>query len=167
MTEGTVRVSYLELARPPAPIGTHPGTERIGRERLEQSEYLDLYRLVGGPLHWDQRLKMAHCELKRLLESERSRIYIVRDARGQALGLCEFEGLPPEIELKNFGLVPSVQGKGLGTWLLRTALHAQWNSNASRVWLHTDSWDHPAAIHLYQSAGFRICRVQDEPPANL
>lgn len=32
------------------------------------------------------------------------------------------------------------------------------------IWLHTDSWDHPAAIKLYQSAGFQIYLTRDEPP---
>jgi ribosomal protein S18 acetylase RimI-like enzyme len=160
-------VSYLELTRRPAPIGTHPGTERIARERLDVSEYLDLYGLVGGPLRWDQRRKMPRAQLKRLLESARSRLYILRDGHGQALGLCEFERSLPEIELKNFGLVPWAQGRGLGSWLLRTALQHEWQLRPRRIWLHTDSWDHPAALRLYERAGFRLYAVREEPAADL
>lgn len=167
MTDITVRVSYLELTRMPAPIRAHVGKESISRERLDVGEYLELYRLVGGPLGWDQRLKMPRSELQRLLESERSQIYILRDEHAQALGLCEFERCRPEIELKNFGLVAPAHGKGLGSWLLRTALHHEWKAGPARIWLHTDNWDHPAAPHLYESAGFRIYGVQDEPPADL
>lgn len=130
-------------------------------------DYLDLYGRVGEPVHWDQRLKMPRRELIRLLDSKRSRIYVLRDGHGQALGLCEFERRLPDIELKNFGLVPSAQGKGLGSWLLRTALHHEWNLRPGRIWLHTDNWDHPAAMHLYESAGFRIYRVREEPPGDL
>jgi GNAT superfamily N-acetyltransferase len=167
MNETTVRVSYLELIQSPLPIRTHLGDERVSQERLCVDEYLDLYRRVGEPLRWDQRLKMSRSELIRLLESEHSQIYVLRDGRGGALGLCEFERCLPEIELKNFGLVTRAQGKGLGSWLLRTALHHEWRLQPSRIWLHTDSWDHPAAVHLYQDTGFRIYMAREEPPGDL
>lgn len=163
----TVRVSYLELTRSPAPIRAHIGNESIARARLDISEYLDLYRRVGGPLRWDQRLKMPRSELKHLLQSERSQVYILRDEQGQPLGLCEFERCLPEIELKNFGLVALAQGKGLGSWLLRTALHHEWKASPARIWLHTDDWDHPSALHLYESAGFRVYAVREEPAGEL
>jgi len=167
MNTGTVRVSYLELTRAPKPIRTRFGDERISREKLPLSKYLELYRRVGEPLRWDQRLQMPRSELIRLLGSERSDIYILRDGHGEALGLCEFERCSPDIELKNFGLVPTAQGKGLGSWLLRTALHYEWGLRPTRIWLHTDNWDHPAAIRLYEDAGFRIYMVREEPPGDL
>lgn len=158
MNETTVRVSYLELIQSPGPIRTHLGDERVSQERLCVDEYLGLYRRVGKPLRWDQRLKMTRSELIRLLESDRSQIYVLRDCRGEALGFCEFERSLPEIELKNFGLVATAQGKGLGS---------EWTVQPSRIWLHTDTWDHPAAVRLYQDAGFRIYMVREEPPGNL
>jgi ribosomal protein S18 acetylase RimI-like enzyme len=167
MTDAIVRVSYLELTQTPAPIGQHVGTETIARENLHVDEYLDLYRRIGEPVRWDQRLRIPRSELTQLLESDRSRIYVLRDSRRDALGFCEFERDLPEIELKNFGLIPPAQGKGLGSWLLRTALHAEWRARPSRIRLHTDNWDHPAAVRLYQDAGFRIYRVREEPPGDL
>lgn len=167
MDSPIVRVSYLQLTRAPAPIPGHPGEERISREKLPVGEYLELYRRVGEPLCWDQRLGMPRDELTQLLESRRSRIYVLRDAQGQALGLCEFERGSVDIELKNYGLVPAAQGKGLGTWLLRTALHQEWQLRPGRIWLHTDDWDHPAALRVYESAGFQTYMVREEPPGNL
>jgi len=167
MSDTTLRVSYLELTGPPAPLRDHLFTERIAAEKLSIDEYLTLYRRVGEPLRWDQRLKMPRIELARLLESTRSQIYVLRDAVSRAIGFCEFERDLPEIELKNFGLVPSVQGKGLGSFLLRTALAAEWQLCPRRIWLHTDNWDHAAAIHLYESAGFRTYLTRDEPPGDL
>lgn len=167
MNEITVRVSYFELTQGPAPIRKHLGEERVSQEKLLINEYLDLYRRVGEPLRWDQRLRMPRAELTRLLESDRSQIYVLRDGRAEALGFCEFERCSPDVELKNFGLVATAQGKGLGSWLLRTALHHEWRAQPSRIWLHTDNWDHPAAVHLYQNAGFRIYMVREEPPGDL
>lgn len=167
MSDTTVRVSYLELTESPAPIRAHLGKERVSREKLPVGEYLQLYGRIGRPLRWDQRLEMPRSELVSLFESERSQIYVLRDEFGEALGLCEFERCLPDIELKNFGLVSTAQGKGLGSWLLRTALHHEWRAQPGRIWLHTDNWDHPAAIRLYQDAGFRIYGVRDEPPGEL
>jgi GNAT superfamily N-acetyltransferase len=157
----TLRVNYLELTQAPAAIPPHPGPERINLETLGLEAYLDLYRRVGEPLRWDQRLNMPRAQLATLLQSER--VYVLRGAAGQACGLCEFDrNHLPEIELKNFGLVPQAQGRGLGTWLLLTALHAEWRSGTKRIWLHTDEWDHPAALTVYERAGFRVYLTRTE-----
>jgi GNAT superfamily N-acetyltransferase len=164
----TVRVSYLELTRPPAPpLTTRLYEERVATERLSVAEYLNLYTRVGEPVRWDQRLNMPRDELASLLASERSRVYVLRDALTEPIGLCEFERNLPEIELKNFGLVPSAKGKGLGSFLLRTALHEEWQLHPRRIWLHTDNWDHPAAVRLYESVGFQTYLTRDEPPGDL
>ena len=88
---------------PATPIPPRVGTERVTAERLELDEYLDLYQRAGAPLRWDQRLKMPREELRSLLASERLAIYVLREASGHALGLCEFDRTAfPEIELENF-----------------------------------------------------------------
>lgn len=163
----TITVNYLELTRPPTPPEERPCAEPIAAEKLLINEYLSLYRLVGESVRWDQRLHMPRAELAALLESERSQVYVLRDERAQPIGFCEFERALPEIELKNFGLAPSVQRKGLGSFLLRTALRQEWQLLPRRIWLHTDNWDHPAALKLYQSAGFQIYLTRDEPPGDL
>ncbi len=107
---------------------------------------------------------MPATELDALLASEQLHIYVLRGIDGHALGFCEFDRSAfPEIELKNFGLVPEAQGRGLGPWLLATALQGEWRSNPQRIWLHTDASDHPAALHVYERAGFRIFEVREEP----
>ena len=163
-----LRVTYLELLKPPLPPPLHAGGERIALERLSVSIYLELYRRVGEPLRWDQRLLMPREELAALLGGESLHIYVLRDEGGQALGFCEFyRGALPEIELKNFGLVPEAQGRGLGPWLLSVALHGEWRSDPTRIWLHTDTWDHPAAVRVYERAGFHIYAVREEAPGPL
>jgi GNAT superfamily N-acetyltransferase len=158
-----LRVTYLEQSEPAQPPALYWGSERVSLERMAREDYLALYRRVGAPLRWDQRLLMPEAELETLLDGESLRIYVLRDAGGDALGFCEFDrGAFPQIELKNFGLVPEAQGRGLGPWLLATALQSEWRWNPDRIWLHTDSWDHPAALGVYQKAGFRIFDVRDE-----
>jgi len=164
----TVQVTYMELHESPAPPIERCGVERIARERLSLSDYLMLYRNVGEPLRWDQRLQMPEAELRALLDGDLLSIYVLRNLQGHALGFCEFDlSALPEIELKNFGLISAAQGSGLGPWLLTVALHAVWRSNPKRIWLHTDSWDHPAAIRVYKRAGFRVYEVRREAPGML
>jgi GNAT superfamily N-acetyltransferase len=163
-----LRVTYLEQSEPALPPALYWGSERIALERLGCSEYLALYRRVGAPLRWDQRLRMPAAELDALLAGESLHIYVLRDVSGEALGFCEFDRAAfPQIELKNFGLVPQAQGRGLGPWLLATALQGEWRSNPDRIWLHTDEWDHPAVRSVYQRAGFRVFDERIEPADQL
>ncbi len=111
---------------------------------------------------------MPEAELASLLGSESLHVYALRNTAAEALGFCEFDRSTfPEIELKNFGLIAEAQGRALGPWLLSTALREEWMSGPTRIWLHTDTWDHPAAISVYQRAGFRVYATRDEDPGSL
>jgi ribosomal protein S18 acetylase RimI-like enzyme len=163
-----LRVSYMRLTEAPPIVRPHTGAESIALEQTTLAAYLALYKRVGGPLRWDQRLLMPAAELESLLASDRIHVYVLRDAEHAAQGFCEFDhGAFPEIELKNFGLVPEAQGRGLGRYLLATALNEEWKFNPAQIWLHTDTWDHPAAIHVYERFGFRVYSVVDEPAGSL
>jgi len=163
-----LRVTYLEQREPAPRPALYWGSERVALERMTRGTYLALYRRVGEPLRWDQRSSMPGPELEALLDGESLHIYVLWDLEGAALGFCEFDRSDfPQIELKNFGLVPEAQGRGLGPWLLATALQGEWRSNPHRIWLHTDTWDHPAAVRIYERAGFRVFDVRDEPAAPL
>jgi GNAT superfamily N-acetyltransferase len=162
-----VTVTYLEMRSPPGSLAPWEGSEVVTEERLPLEEYVALYRKVGSALRWDQRLNMPARELNDLLQSS-LRIYVARDAAHRGLGFCEFDRSGfPEIELENFGLVPGAQGRGLGFRLLELALQSEWSCAPSRIWLHTDTWDHPAAIPVYQRAGFRIYAVREESAGPL
>jgi ribosomal protein S18 acetylase RimI-like enzyme len=43
----------------------------------------------------------------------------------------------------------------------------EWKTSPARIWLHTDNWDHPAAVRVYERAGFRVYAIRDEPAASL
>jgi GNAT superfamily N-acetyltransferase len=175
-----LRVVYLELRKAPPPARSWRGPENIRLEIMSAADYLDLYRRVGDPLRWDTRLKMPIGELESLLAGPSLHIYVLRegelspgaeqarDARARPPGFCEFDRTSfPEIELKHFGLVPEAQGRGLGSWLLSTALGREWGSGAARIWLHTDEWDHPAAVPVYRRAGFEVYATRREAAEDL
>ncbi|WP_434722943.1 GNAT family N-acetyltransferase [Mesorhizobium sp. RIZ17] len=150
-------VTYMEMLAPPqgAPLASPSPDAIVARERLDLSSYLDLYRAVGGPVQWDQRLRMLEPELGTLLASASTHIHVLRVA-GEPAGICEFNNVgEAAIELAHFGLVPAFQGKRLGPFLLDQALRAAWSHGPQRLWLHTDTYDHPAAQSVYGRAGFR------------
>lgn len=169
MESPLLRVTYMEALAPPATVPVHAGPERIAREVLDRATYLDLYRRVGEPVRWNQRTQMTKLEIEQLLASDACRIYVLRDRfAGTPIGFCEFDRSAfPQIELKNFGLVPEVQGRGLGAWLLATAVSGEWADRPQRIWLHTDEWDHPAAVRTYGRAGFVTYEVRQEPAGPL
>ena len=88
MPDTVLTVSYLELTQAPSPIPTRVGSEQVVAERLALEDYLALYRRVGAPLRWDQRLNMPGDELRSLLESARLGIYVLRNASGGGLGFA-------------------------------------------------------------------------------
>ncbi|MBZ9850259.1 GNAT family N-acetyltransferase [Mesorhizobium sp. CA14] len=160
-------VTYMEMLAPPqgAPLASPSSGAVVARERLDLSNYLDFYRAVGGPVQWDQRLSMAEADLETLLASASTHIHVLR-VDGEAAGFCEFNGIEQAaIELVHFGLIPAFQGKRLGPFLLDQALRAAWSHRPQRLWLHTDTYDHPAAQSVYERAGFRVYtqRVESFP----
>jgi len=168
MSSQRLRVTYLELREAPASRSTYSGAERIQLEALTCAAYLKLYRQVGEPLRWDRRLLVSQGALQAVLSGGDLRIYVVRDADGGQIGFCEFDRSAfPEIELTHFGLVVSAQGHGIGPWLLDVALRSEWESGATRIWLHTDTWDHPAALPVYLRAGFKVYDIREEPAEML
>ena len=127
----------------------------VARETLDMTDYLGLYRIVGGPVQWDQRLRLPAGDLARLLASPSTHIHVLR-VDGEAAGLCEFNGVGrPDVELTHFGLIPAFQGRKLGPFLLDHSLRGVWSHAPERLWLHTDTCDHPGAQAVYRRAGFR------------
>ncbi|RFZ89031.1 GNAT family N-acetyltransferase [Shinella sp. WSJ-2] len=158
-------VTYMELREPPAgrPALPVPAAHlTVQPERLSVEDYLLLYREIGTPLTWDSRLHMPQAALVAFLSASSTTTFVPREA-GRAIGLCEFDAADTEdTELTHFGLIPAAYGRRIGPWLLDTALRAVWREATRRIWLHTDTNDHPKAQATYRRAGFEIYKEQME-----
>ena len=64
-----------------------------------------------------------------------------------------------QVEVAMFGLLPHFIGRGVGGVLLTAALQRAWKEGTRRVWLHTESSDHPARVG--QLPGPWDARLQD------
>lgn len=80
--------------------------------------------------------------------------------RGTPAGFFELHRTAHDTEIAYFGLLPELTGRGLGKALLTYATQEAWRSAPARVWLHTCSLDHPAAIHNYRARGFTVYREE-------
>lgn len=126
---------------------------------ISATQYLDLYRQVGTAFRWAERHIV---EIESVVQDPEIDVLLLCCDETIA-GLCELDRHQfPEIEIKYFGLLPIFIGKGLGSFFLSEVIRTAWSYNPTRLWLHTDEWDHPNAINTYQRNGFHIYKQQAE-----
>ena len=68
------------------------------------------------------------------------------------------------IEIVYFGLLPEFTGRGLGAHMLTIAVDTAWSRDPERVWLHTNTMDHPAALTNYLRRGFTAFDSEEFTP---
>ena len=116
--------------------------------------YRFLYAEVGGPWLWYERRRWSDAEIARTVQDPAVEIWVLFIG-GQPAGYAELDRrISNEIELAYFGLMPDFIGRRLGPCLLRFAIRQAWAASPKRLWVHTCSLDHPAALGLYEREGF-------------
>jgi GNAT superfamily N-acetyltransferase len=113
-----------------------------------------LYDQVGGPWQWTDRLGWGTARWSAHLAQPGVGTW-VGYLDGEPVGYAEVARTGEEVEIASFGLVPGMEGRGLGGALLASVTQAVWDGGAERVWLHTCSLDSPAALPSYERRGFR------------
>jgi GNAT superfamily N-acetyltransferase len=113
-----------------------------------------LYDRVGAAYHWVDRTHWSWEQLQSVVCDPGVETWLLMRA-GQLAGYYELDARSgTDVEVAYFGLFPAFVGQGLGRGLLDHAIARAWNTRPNRVWLHTCSLDHPAALPLYRTAGF-------------
>ena len=116
--------------------------------------YRSLYDAVGHDYYWLSRRKLSDEALADIISDPRDELHVLRVA-GQAAGFAELDRRQPnEVELVQFGLLPAFIGQGLGKWFLQWTIDKAWSYQPRRMWLHTCTLDHAAALPNYLKAGF-------------
>ncbi|MFQ5773584.1 MAG: GNAT family acetyltransferase [Kiloniellaceae bacterium] len=163
---GTLRctITYLEMTarptRPPPalPHGVHAALLRARKPSAAFYRYL--YDHVGEAWLWYERRALDDEALGAIVGDERVEIYVLY-VDGVPAGYAELDRRePPDIELAYFGLMPEFIGKGLGAYLLGSAIDIAWSHDPKRLWVHTNTLDHPKALPLYQRFGFKPYRQE-------
>jgi ribosomal protein S18 acetylase RimI-like enzyme len=157
MAEKLVTTWYLDYQGPALELPQWPAEVMLMEAEIPSPELSQfLFCAVGTPWHWFSRLSWTYQDWLHYFASEQVRTWVLYQ-RGTPVGFVELRKTSDEsVELKFFGLMPSATGQGLGPALATAAaaLAQQWQ--ASRVWVHTCSEDHPAALATYQRAGFVV-----------
>lgn len=126
-----------------------------------------LFSAVGTPWGWFSRLSWTYQDWLDYLGTGQVRTWVLYK-QGTPAGFIELWQHPEDensVELKFFGIMPAFIGQGLGPnmALAAVALAQQWSPG--RIWLHTCSDDHPAALKTYQKAGFVVVGEEQEVAA--
>jgi ribosomal protein S18 acetylase RimI-like enzyme len=153
---------YLELPQAAAyrPARARPGFEvrRAEHPAPELSRFF--YGAVGGDWYWTDRLAWTREAWQAWLDRAEVETWLGH-LDGTPAGYFELEFQPErQVEIVYFGLLPGFAGRGLGGALLGGAIERALGAGATRVWCHTCSLDHPAALNNYRARGMRVYRQE-------
>ena len=152
-------VTYLEMTeRPRAPVPARPANVNTALVRAEEPPleyFLYLYTTVGGPHEWTDWLEKSEEEVTEFIHRPGVFLYTLM-VDGWPGGFFMLDGSEEGVcDLAYFGLVPQAIGRGLGRWLLATAVETGWEMpGTERMSVNTNTLDHPRALGMYQRIGF-------------
>ena len=162
-------VTFLEMRARPAETGDQPQLPltlmRLGPQDLDI--YRRLFREVGEDWLWVSMLEIGDDEVRGILADPSIETYSLRDG-DRDIGLVELDfRVAGECEIVYFGVVRDAIGKGTGRFLMNQAIAKAWAHPIDRFWLHTCTFDHPAAVGFYQRSGFKpfklMVEIHDDP----
>lgn len=164
-------VTFMERAGPPPARPDLPAELFLeAPSPASVPAYRDIYRRIGQDLLWMSRALMTDAQLAAWLNHPTTVIqFLLRD--GEPVGLVELDrSVPGATEIVSFGVIPQEIGTGASHLLMSTVLADVLAGETTRVWLHTCTLDHPAAVPFYVRHGFRAYKfaveVFDDPRLN-
>lgn len=163
MTKPPIPITITKLEMKAKPAGLRPQLRHEhdnGRVMLLKVKhppvhfYRYLYETVGKPHIWVERTRMSDEALAKIVQDEKVELYVLY-CEGAPAGYAELDfRKAPDAELAYFGIIQDFLGRGLGSFLLATAIDIAWSKPIERLWVHTNTLDHPRALPLYQKMGF-------------
>lgn len=161
----SVVTHYLEMTdaaqlRPsPAPAEAMQ-VRRLEEPDPEQNRFF--YQSIGAEWQWHDRLSWDLDRWREYVSRPELTTWIA-SVSGNAAGYFELEDQAESgVQIVYFGLLPGFVGRGLGGYLLTTTIRQAWATGACRVWVHTCSLDHPAALANYKARGFHVYKIEEK-----
>jgi GNAT superfamily N-acetyltransferase len=161
-------VTFLERTdAPAAPASSHPEFEVRRVASPTVAWFRALYTRIGQDWLWFSAAVMPDERLAAAISQPTVEILaLTRD--GEDIGLAEIDfSTKGEAEIVTFGVVGEAIGTGAARHLMEHALAAAFRADVGRVWLHTCTFDHPAAVRFYLRSGFGAWKyaieVSDDP----
>ncbi|GAA1349697.1 GNAT family N-acetyltransferase [Streptomyces beijiangensis] len=160
-------VTYLEMTdhRDLKPGRSVPALELRREEGLSELARSVAAR-VGAAYGWRSSTRSDQ-EWQELARAHPHCQYWLIRMAGETAGIVALEPQPGgDVEIRTFGLLPEHVGQGLGGHALTLAVEQAWATrpleaeSVRRVYLHTNSNDHPSALLNYRSRGLRVYRTE-------
>ena len=155
-----IRITRLEMRRPPTKAVSMPLGPRLGLLRLREVPtpfYRFMFDGVGREHHWRLPEGQTDDELHEWLNSAGCEVHVLY-VGGAPAGFFELDirERHKHVEILCFGLMPYGRGRGLSRWFLAEAIRAAWAHEPPRLRIQTNNHDSPIALRLYQSQGFEV-----------
>lgn len=120
-----------------------------------------LYALVGSVWNWSDLNSWSDAQWQAQAEDPAHRTWVAY-YRGAIAGYYELNrDERGNVEIRYFGLAPQFLDRGFGGALLSHAIASAWQwPGTERVWVHTCTLDHPAALANYQARGMQVYKEE-------
>ena len=159
----TVTTYYLEMRSPGElrPKRLESGDVEISEAKTPSPEFgLFLFTNAGRDWFWMERLHWTCQEWLDWLGRPGVHTWVAYVA-GTPAGYTELAQQDSgDVQINYFGLFPGFIGQGLGGHLLTFAIERAWEMETARVWVHTCTLDHPAALPNYKARGMRLYKEE-------
>ena len=159
------RVTYLEMNDAPKfdwPKNLKYKLSILLAENFPSWYFLFFYKQVGKKYLWTDWLEKSKEEIDQFVNDKQVLLYtLIKD--GLPCGFYMLDYRKKDVcDISFFGLVEEAIGKGLGKYLLKTAILTAWDSRKiKKLTVNTCSLDHKSAIYLYQKYGFKAVDFKD------
>jgi GNAT superfamily N-acetyltransferase len=156
--------TFLDMkAQPKRDLAPFPQSLQLVQvDPANLATYRHWFRKVGENLMWFSRIIMPDAELSAILSHPDVHSFALMQGN-EFCGLMELDFRPTrECELAFFGLIPEKLGAGLGRALMDEALRRAFARPITRFFVHTCTFDHPAALPFYIRSGFTPVSVSVE-----
>lgn len=165
LDEIDVTVTFLAMVSPPSrsnPLPLNHSLALLRTHNIPRHFYRYLLDRVGRKWNWVNSLRLSDEDLEAELRQPGRDIRVLY-LDGCPAGFFDIKPHQPEItELAYFGMMEEAIGLGIGRWFLGAAIEAAWAQGGQTVVVQTCTLDHPAALPLYQKAGFSPVGQQKE-----
>lgn len=159
-----ITTTYLELLSPSEHLVKTNNDPRFSVVKVEvpaPSFNRYFYTEVGRAWQWTDRLAWSDEDWLEYAGSPQVHTFAAYYG-GAPAGYYELRYKGEDVELAYFGVMPDFVGKGLGGPLLSSAIKDAFALGAGRVWVHTCSLDHPAALANYRARGLKVYKTVTE-----
>ncbi len=148
--------SQVEVKQPP-----HEAVSIIRAQNPTIEFYRFLYNSAGEEFLWGDRRRISDEELLPLITPETIHLMVLYEY-GTPAGFFELDvESETESEIKYFAMLPGFLGRGLGGYLLSSAIRYSAELRKLPLILDTCSLDHESALENYRKRGFKVYNERD------